>query len=333
MAETTIMNTAGTFSIPVRSQPQWICRDDNDDYWTVVRDTTGNLRVYKSINDGVTWLLKKTITNSDFSGGNPLPTHHFQLINCSGQDKIYLRIVGQTAQYLNFSWIFNVTADTNNKGMDGVKFTVSYGDQDLYGCIAWDFAGNRLLVMGYQGSPGSTSKFGIINLTTHTIDDQTSGVANENTHHDYYISPTDGYGYIVHGYSASIYLEKYNNGVNYGSRLEITNDSWAADEWLFAGVVTDSNGDPIIYGLYRQSSNYYISIQRHDKDSLSTHTVVDSYNLGTTAPEMCSMTIDGNDNIYFLVTKGTDKEAYSIKYEIRVPAASSQMLVTYQATA
>ena len=356
MAETTIMNVADDFSIPYGAQTHWVCRDDNDDYWAVVRDTTGNLRVYKSINDGVTWLLKKTLTNSDFIGGNPFPTPYFQLINLSGQDKVYLRIVPLTALYNNYSWKFNVTADTNEKGMDGVKMPVSYGDQNIYGCVAWDSVNNRLLVIGFQGSPATDTKYGEINLSTNTFGDVSSvGGADGAQRIAYYISPADGYGYEIKTVGNTMYLHKKNNGAsNYGTNLATTTDTWGGSIVLFAGVITDSNGDPITYGCFFDTGNYYIGLQKHDRNDLNTHTVRADFNLGSSAPEIVNMSIDGNNNLYFIYTKGTDKEAYSVKYdwttfaetkissdnegqlavpEIRVPVASTQMLVTYQATA
>jgi len=357
MAETTIMNVAGTFSVGLDAQAQWICRDDNDHYWSVVRDTTGNLRVYKSINSGATWLLKKTVTNADFSGGNPLPTDKFQLVNCTGQNMIYLRIVGLTNKYLNYSWKFNVTADTNQKGMDAVKMTVSYSDVNTYGCMAWDAANSRLLVIAYTPSPGTDTNYGEINLSTNTISNTSSvGGGDGVQRYAYYINPTDGYGYEVFALGNGIvYLHKKKNGASdYGNNLLTFNANWGSPiTWLNMGVITDSNGDPIFYALYYHSSYYRIRVQRHNKSDLSLH-VDDNYVVGLILPEICNMTIDGNDNLYFLLTKGEDQEAYSIKYdwstfaetkissdndgqlvvpEIRVPATSTTLLLTYQATA
>ena len=65
MAEYTIDSDADVFSIDIEHPHPWICRDDDGDYWTVFRNLNSDIEVHKSEDNGITWILKKILANSD----------------------------------------------------------------------------------------------------------------------------------------------------------------------------------------------------------------------------------------------------------------------------
>ena len=352
MAEQNIMSVAGDFSINKYTPAPWICRDDNDDYWTVIRDTDGNLRVYKSIDDGAIWVLKKTLTNADWTG-SPLPTNAFQIINLVGQDKIYVFLCDGAAKQYLYGWIFNVAADTNQKDMDNQILNVSAGNLDSH--VAWDDFNDRLLVVSAH-SGDSTTYFGDIPaLGTGTLNYKGSTVNYDPL--SYYISPSDGYGYFL-SYEIGgsvIRLHKKRNDSSYQSDLISISITLTPANVIFANVVTDSDGHPIIGYIYNDGGiTPKFKFEKRDKDNLSTILSSGSQDISSvTVPSSAYLTIDGNNNLYFVFTDGNDGECYYIRYdgswgseikvssdndgqlampEVRVPIADNKILVAYQAT-
>jgi hypothetical protein len=351
MAEHNIMDVAGDFSINQYCAAPWICRDDNDDYWTVIRDTSDGLKIYKSIDDGSTWTLKKTLANSDFTG-TPFPTDNFQIINLVGQDKVYVFFTGGVNKQKLFGWIFNVTADTNAIDLNNAQLV---GDDVNERChTAWDSVNNRLLIVT---ETASDLGFGKINLNgTSTF----KGYADVPHILSYYISPVSGHGFLISEDSAGsrIKIYKKRNDADYDQdRITSSDISITISNLKFANIVTDSDGHPIIgYAYHVGDSNINVYFSKRDKDSLGT--ILSSGMINITigiAVESCFMTIDGNNNLYFVFTKGSDKECYYVKYdgsawgsitkissdndgqlampEVRVPITDNKILVTYQATA
>lgn len=352
MAEQNIMNVAGDFSIDKYSPAPWICRDDNDDYWTVIRDTSGDLRVFKSTDDGVNWILKKTIINSDFLNGNPFPTNAFQIINLSGQDKVYVFICKGGAKQYIYGWIFNVTADTNQKDIDNQIVNVSATNYDSH--VSWDDFSNRLLVV--SGGAASNVYFGDIPaLGAGTLNYK--GSSADHVSLSYYISPTDGYGYLLTEQVINDYLvlRKKRNDASYHTTLSTGAISLTIANVIFGNVVTDSDGHPVIGYIYNDGGTTpKFKFEKRDKDNLAVILSSGSQDISSgTVPDSAYLTIDGNNNIYFVFTDGSDGECYYIKNdgswgsetkvssdndgqlampEVRVPITDTNILVTYQAT-
>ncbi len=352
MAEVNIMSVAQDFNINKYTPVPWICRDDNDDYWTVIRDTSNQLRVYKSIDSGATWVLKKTLTNSDWTG-DPFPTDAFQIINLSGADKVYLFIVDSS--YKLYGWIFNVTADTNQVDMDNIS-----ADSSSYEAHAsWDDSNNRLLVYWARTHIQGEGRFGKINLdTTFTYagyDYLNTGAGTNGRPLSYYID--SGYGYQL-GESLTIdqmILKKMDNHATlYNLSIDYVNIGVVRTDLLFANVITNSDGNPVVGWVDANSGSPKFEFTIRDKTNLATVISTSSQLIASGVnPESCYMAIDGNNNLYFVYTDGIDKECYSVKYdgswssamkissdndgqlampEIKAPITDNKILVTYQAT-
>ena len=354
MAEYTIDTDAGVFGIDKFTPYSWICRDDDDNYWTVFRNTSGNLEVYKSTDSGVNWILKKTITNADFSNGNPLPTSRFQLIQLTGQEKIYLFISEQTSPWDDYlylyGWIFDTNADTNSKDLDKANIDSGYVPH-----VYWDDYNDRLLVYCQRYNAEGEGRFGKINLdTTVTYNSYNIGCGKPLS---YFIS-VEGYGYPL-GESLTngrMILKKMKNNADYNNSLDSITIAITKANLKFANVVCDSTANPIVGYAYNDGGTTpKLIFTKKDKTDLSTELDSDSHTLSSAVmPESCFIVVDGNDNIYFIFTDGSDKEAYFIKYdgtswgsetkissdfdgklvmpEVQSPITDNEILLTYQAT-
>jgi len=350
MAEHEIDTDAQVFAIDLKTPHSWICRDDNGDFWTVFRNTSDNLEVYKSTDVGATWVLKKTLQNSDFTGGDPFPTNAFQIINLIGQDKVYLLISSGAHKYA-YGWIFNVTADTDAKDIDyvfGANATVG----PYWGC--WDSYNSRLLYLAW-GS-GNIDSIGEINLDTTLSEVGYNGGLGDP--YSYYIS-AEGYGYAMATTTpfGTFLLTKLKRGAsdyhqNEGGQATLT----YSGTLLFLNIVSDTSSNPIVGWAETHTGAPRLRISKRDKDNTATELIAADHAFDSgTNPTSCFVTVDGNDNIIFVFTDGSDNEAYYIKYdgsswgaetkisldndgklvmpEFTPPLSASSLILTYQATA
>jgi hypothetical protein len=342
MAEQNIMNIAQDFTVSKYCTYPWICRDDSNNYWVVIRNTSDNLEVYKSIDAGLNWVLKKTIANTDFPVGNPFPTNNFKILNLRGQDKIYVFCTQGSDVSKMYGWIFEVTADTNKIDLDSVD---TFQDYEPHVC--WT---GSLMAGTIRNFAKGEFRWWTINL---------NGTATYGSYLSDYGRPLSFY---AHSDGSAYYLgESLTDNNMILSRAWVTSLSIALTKTnlIFADVVADSAGHPIVGYLYLVSGSYYFYITKRNKDSLITEILSTNHIISpsaTTVPDICRMTVDGSNNIYFFYTDGVDKEAYYMKYdvttyswdaevkissnndgklvmpEIKPPITDSKILTTYQAT-
>lgn len=311
MAEQNIMSVADDFSVTLFKIRNWVCRDDNDDYWTVIRDVDGNLKVYKSIDSGITWSLKKTLTNADWTNGTPLPTDVFEIVNLSGLDKIYVYINEGINKKYSYGWIFNVTADTNQKDLDKVEI-VNTQDTDTPHHIAYDLINHRLLII-CQNLVTTYIRFGKINLNGTITNGDVLNTSQDEQPMDYYICPITGYGYVMLWHNNAHRIWQMNNGeTNYNTARGQFAHNWIYGEPRFGNIFTDSDGNPCY--AFDAAGDLSLRLHKRNKDNLST-ILLDTYTGISVLNDIAFATIDGNNNIYYFFTKSTDKEAYYKKYD------------------
>lgn len=351
MAETTIMSTAQVYSITQYDLQPWICRDDNGDYWTVIRNLSDYLEVYKSTDGGTSWVLKKTIDNASFTT-TPFPTQKFKIMNLSGSDKVYVFISSITTYTRAFGWIFNVTLDTNEIDLNYWEIQSDTYCKS-YGQVAWDKFHQKLFYFYRQwtGTQMKTNTREIqLNGQMHATGTAAGGDPGEN-HMDYYFNPVDGYGYELSIEGNTFLRKKW-----LGTEIESVDWSHSSSVPYWQQVVCDSNGHPTVIWFKSDGGGSINSfnILTRNKDNLSSIVLnAQSSPSVNWIPTCMSSTIDAENNIHIFYTNPNDGEAYHLEYngswqaavkissdndgktvscEKRPLLTDTNILITYQAT-
>jgi len=313
MPEYSIMNTAQDFTLnKYNNAHSWICEDDNGDYWCVVRNTSDNMEVYKSEDSGQTWILQKTLTNSDWSNGNPLPSNHFQLVNLIGQNKVYLFICEIDTNKC-YSWIFETNSGgSDSKDLDSVAININVTTESF---IYWDNFNDTLFIIATYLLGEGTHYYGkiLLNGTISSI----GGLGNKGIVLDYYIDEITGIQWMFSEAATSekFMINKAQSNVPMTS-LDNVDIAFTKSYLIFGGITVDRSGHPIVGYLYNSGSNPQFKITKRDKDDLSNELLSTTYDLGSgsTNPTTFFIVVDGNNNIYVVYTDADDGEAYYIKY-------------------
>ena len=334
MAEKSICSNANYFSIDKYTPHPWICRDDDGDYWTIVEETDNDLAIYKSEDAGDTWVLKKTLTNADFTG-NPFPLDDWQIINLENDDAVYITLRKGTALY---SWEIETLTDTGAKDLDN-DIPADAVDHPMY--IRWDIFNSKL----YGFYEGGTYMFNIWIKRDGTFGANVRPFAAGVYPLDAYIDSNGIKCYLSYNYSGGA------NEIQIQSSTGSKGYSAVYANIKFANVIGKYNDDMVI-AWYESGLANEIQIRVLDGTNLSNELLDTEVSLDT-VPLSMFVTVDGDGNIYVIYTDGTDKEAYYLRYdgswgspvkissdndgelvmpELRPPIADNKILVTYSAT-
>lgn len=336
MAEKSIAGNANYFSIDKYTPHTWICRDDDGDFWTIVEETDNDLAIYKSENNGDNWVLKKTLTNSDFTG-NPFPLDDWQIVNLENDDAVYITLRKGTSLY---GWEINTLTDVGAKDLDN-DVPTSVIDKPMY--VRWDVLNSKLYVL-YSNTSTKASYMEIVRDGTLSDFNQGSSTGLNTLMDSSIDSSGNKYSLFENTSGAKIGLLDWTNNTMKQYSVTLANIK-------FANLACKYNND-IVMGWYDSSESNEIQIRVLDGGNISSELLDTEYNLDT-VPLGMFITVDGNDNIYVVYTDGTDKEAYYLKYdgswssptkissdfdgellmpELRAPLSDNSILVTYSAT-
>lgn len=329
MAEVLIASNAAILTLDQYTPHPWICRDDSGNYWTIFQNLDGNIDVYKSIDSGSTWSLKKTLSNTDFTG-TPFPMDSFSMLNLEGENAVYVMMRRGALWY---SWEVDTLTDTGATDLNGLD---SLSDGPIY--IAWDKF-NKQLFCNYKW----TDQVRWVELTrpgSGAVDSVTK------TGWDPYDFAIDSVGnkYFLGSPSDPSWIRLYDK----------TNDVTATFQTStqhFANIVIRHNDD-IVFMMHQGT---YCNIHILEGGNISNDLTGNKY-FALDTPSSCFVSVDGLGNPYVIYTNVTDNEAWYKKFdistgsfdsavkisanydgimvipELRAPINEQQLLVTYQAT-
>lgn len=340
MSEEAIASNANVFSFTRFTPHSWICRDDSGYYWAIFEELDGDIAVYKNDGSGGAWVLKKTLTDADFTG-TPFPMDDWQIINLDGQDAVYitLRKAGKI-----YSYEINTTTDIGAVDLDNSQPGGLSTNDPIY--IRWNSNDNKIY-MNYHIASYNYTDF--VEITRSAgFGTPAQPVVGTNLRNLDFCIDSNGNFYIIYIELTSGELTVYDH-TNTNTQIISTLASEATLK--FANIVCDYNDD-IVLGYYDTAESNEVQIRRLDGGNISSILLDTEFDLGTQPPSMFTV-VDGYNNIFAIYTDGSDKEAYYKKYdgswgtttkissdydgemvvpELRAPLSSDTILVTYSAT-
>jgi hypothetical protein len=268
------------------------------------------LEIHISTNAGVNWAEDTTLSYSNVTSFNLAITDRGDVlcaVNSQGAD-----VALQMRNYDTGAWSEIRTATYRDRCI------VRFDDLNDKICFyAFDSTSPTKIKLHYSTNYGSSfTASGVAYVTGEKLND---AMVTEDGKH-YLISTNTGFGqlYVMQldadfttGFDRISLTTAYNL-YKFGTLLPVGNDCWVA------------------YWNYSSGTGYYQLYTRivHPDGSVTDKGVAINWTTTNTPIEILSMLKDGNDNIYLLYSKQSDKNAYYVKYDNLAGTWGSETQIT-----